>query len=349
MFFVVALILATALMAFSINEFIFRRDALIENGDVPPTVTSSNIGDINKDYSIKLEGEDIDGSFLYSIIDSTSKKVIKKFNYLPYQERRPLYEQLGNGDYIIAKKVILKNGGEIINITETFDTLFWDYSIFENYIAYISPDTEANRANDEPQAGLACNISLIDLSKGYQAQIVDKFVLPYELSFNPKLNIAYDNEGILYYDYYNEVPQIKVYDVENEQSSVYLEKAMGVLISPYDSYMIYGQLNSTSKDDRSNETMIIHNLVTKEEVSLPAGHIAKVFWDEKRAIIFNDHTNVYDIFNLENWLNIGTLDAPFQATKIEKLSGESYRVHYYDYNQSNVIVTTKEFNVKSTK
>jgi hypothetical protein len=308
-----------------INAGFFGRDRIIENDpDVTKKVTTQIsdtkiAGDLVLSNSTEIAD---DGSLIYEVKNSSNGKFIGSFSYMPWLEKRPIYNILNNGDVILGKeKIFSSKENKILPLTQGIDIGVFDYDVNENNIAIIgksNPDTAE------------ISIVLKSIADG-KYKTIDAF--KYSANNYPEVvYLGWGNGNKLYYDYFeNNVPCIKVYDPETSTSKIFLENALNPQISPDGEKMVFEMIDSLNKSKQTISELQLFDLKSNSTITKLDGS-RKIFWDTNYLIVKNvDDANliIYDLDNGSKIKEYAFDDQPYEV-KIENNGLKVKSFHFKD-------------------
>ena len=312
------------------NSGLFARDMILEKGADATKTTSVPITESIDLTSVEIRNLpeiDIDGSLIFEARDAISKKAIGTFNYMPWNEKRPVYLKLETGDIILGKDKIFKiNEKKIENLAGNLNMSVFDYDVNGNNIAIIGKKEDS---------GSDISVCVKDMASN-KDKLIDTFRYP-EFKYPEVVYLDWGENGMLYYDFFeNNKPVIKAYNQATGQKTIFLEGAMNPQVSPDGKYIALLEVNSLEKEDRLNSTQQLYDISSKKKLARINGS-RKLFWTEKNLVVRNVDDSKLEIYRFGDVIE-KVKDIPFYELPYD-VSDENnvIKIKSYKFEDSNVV------------
>lgn len=276
-----------------INTGIFMKDAIIEEHPDAVKKVKVNIAEENKlDNVIIYNSNEVidDGSIVFNVKSATDNKEIGSFPYMPWIEKKPIHQELYNGDIILGKENIYNlKDNKIVNLIHDKNVSVFDYDVYENNIAIIG------KKNSDTSD---ISVFIKDIQNG-KIEIIDSFKYP-DFAYPEVVYLAWGKDGKLYYDCCeNEIPIIKVFDKKTNTKEIYIKSAMNPQISPDGKNIVLTEVDSLFKNKLTKSELQMRDLYGKN-ILLKLDGSRKIFWDKDYLVVKNVDNSVLKLYSLND-------------------------------------------------
>lgn len=277
-----------------------------------------------------LPGVADDGSLVYQVL-TPQGVVVGTFEYVPWQENNPLFQELPGGDLILGSHSLYRRSDQKIHNLGELASL--------GYVAdYSSSGSKLALEGKSSQGDTTVSVCIGDLAGGALMQ-VDSFKYPDYMS-DQQTYLCWAG-GKLYYDcWQGDSPVVKVYDPGAKQSSVFKENAMGPLASPDGRYLALFAQDSPSGKKGAAIGLELVDLASGRATGMDGS--SRVFWSPGYVTVWDGLQLQLHIYDLSSSAKVEDVpaDSPVSGLAIDNgvLSGFSY---HFDNRQ----ITREQFQI----
>ena len=258
-----------------------------------------------------------DGSLVYQLL-TPQGALLGAFNYVPWQDQNPIFQELPDGDLILGSHSLFRRSDQKIHNLGEWAGLgnVSDYSLDGSTLALEGKSGQAGGATVRVYAGKP--------DGGSWAQI-DSFMYPDYL--DEKQAYLCWAGGKLYYDcWQGNNPLVKVYDPGANHSSVFKENAMNPLASPDGRYLALFASDSPAGKTEGGMGLELIDLDSSRVTGLEGS--SRVFWSPGYVTVWDGlrlQLHVYDLGSGAKVMDVAA-DNPVSGLTIDNgvLSGASY-------------------------
>jgi hypothetical protein len=257
------------------------------------------------------------GSLVYQVLTPQGAPV-GTFDYIPWQEKNPLFRELPGGDLILGSHSLYRRSDQKIhNLGEGAGLGFVsDYSVNGSRLALEGKSSQ--------EGDTLIYVYVGDLVRGAWTR-VDSFRYPDYLA-EKQVYLCWVG-GKLYYDcWQGNSPVVKVYDLAANQSSVFKDNAMDPLASPDGRYLALFAQDSPSGKTGAGMGLELIDLESGRVTGLDGS--SRVFWSPGYVTVWDGLRLQLHVYDLNSGAKVRDVpaDSPVADLVIDNgvLRGASY-------------------------
>jgi hypothetical protein len=267
-----------------------------------------------------------DGSLVYQLL-TPQGALIGTFNYIPWQDQNPLFQEMPGGDLILGSHSFFRRSDQKIHSLGEGAGLsdVSDYSVNGSKLAL-----EGKNGQED-----TVTVSVGDLTGATWVQ-VDSFTYPDYLG-KKQAYLCWAG-GKLYYDcWQGNSPSVKVYDPATSQTSVFKDNAMNPLASPDGRYLALFASDSPSGTTEGGLGLELIQLGNSRITGLEGS--SRVFWSSGYLTTWDGlrlQLHVYDLNSGAKVVDVPA-DSPVSDLTIDNgiLRGSSYHFENKQISREN--------------